>query len=308
MDEKRSAAILLMAKIVLVVLLLYVGIGVVTNRLHLGAVFDPHTASGEQPSAGEQTAPAPERAPSDYGAIVERNLFTEIERAGQARTGPGRSAALDAMPAADDLGLRLVGAIAGSRLASRALIQNTRTNTTGSYQVGETVACPTGSAGAGATVEVIQRDVVVLRYEGKDLVLKLRSGTATGGPAPSAGPADKAQGNEAAPGAGSVTALEPQAAPLPAHAGYVAEVFRKATIEPYVVNGQTEGLKITGLDELPMAQLFGLKNGDIVQNVNGQQLTSKQKAFQVFMKAKTQPKVDIQLLRDGKRQTLSFDL
>jgi len=37
-------------------------------------------------------------------------------------------------------------------------------------------------------------------------------------------------------------------------------------------------------------------------------LTSKQKAFQVLMKAKTQSKVNLQLLRDGKSKELSFDL
>ncbi len=54
--------------------------------------------------------------------------------------------------------------------------------------------------------------------------------------------------------------------------------------------------------------MIGLRNGDVVQSVNGQQLTSKQKAFQVLMKAKTQSKIDIQLLRDGQSRNLSFDL
>jgi type II secretory pathway component PulC len=75
-----------------------------------------------------------------------------------------------------------------------------------------------------------------------------------------------------------------------------------------VKNHRTEGLKISGLEKIPMAERFGLQNGDVVQSINGQQLTSKQKAFQVLMKARTQSKVDIQLLRDGQRKGLSFDL
>jgi len=75
-----------------------------------------------------------------------------------------------------------------------------------------------------------------------------------------------------------------------------------------VNNDRTEGLKITGLESFPMAQALGLQNGDVVQSVNGQQLTSKQKAFQVLMKAKTQSKIDFQLLRDGKSKNLSFNL
>ncbi len=94
----------------------------------------------------------------------------------------------------------------------------------------------------------------------------------------------------------------------PVKADYVAEVFRKATIEPYVKNDRIEGLRITGLDKIPMAELFGLQDGDVIRKVNGQQLTSKQKAFQVLMKARTQPKVDIELLRNGKSKGLSFGL
>jgi len=54
--------------------------------------------------------------------------------------------------------------------------------------------------------------------------------------------------------------------------------------------------------------MLGLQNGDIVQMVNGQSLTNKQKAFQVLQKARSQPRLQIQLLRDGKAKELSFDL
>jgi type II secretory pathway component PulC len=57
-----------------------------------------------------------------------------------------------------------------------------------------------------------------------------------------------------------------------------------------------------------LANLFGLRNGDIVQTVNGQNLNSKQKAFQVLKKARTQSNISLQLLRDGKAKELSFDL
>jgi type II secretory pathway component PulC len=100
-----------------------------------------------------------------------------------------------------------------------------------------------------------------------------------------------------------------QQSPQPsARLGYVEEVFRKATIEPYVQDGQTEGLKITGLEDTPLTKLFGLRNGDVVQSLNGQTLNSKQKAFQVLRKARTQSKIDLRLLRNKETKELSFDL
>ena len=67
-------------------------------------------------------------------------------------------------------------------------------------------------------------------------------------------------------------------------------------------------MKITGLDQSPLAALVGLRDGDVVQTVNGQDLDSKQKAFQILKKARTQSKIDIHVLRNGKAKNLSFDL
>lgn len=294
MDEKRFVKILWIAKAVLVVVLLYVGIAVVTNRGHLGAMLDPDTASGESHATDRQAARAETHSPADYSAIVQRNLFTDADRAAQQQPDAKRAPAAEPVASADALGLKLVGAIAGGPAASRAIIQNTKSNKTDSYRIGDTVA--------SATVEAIQREAVVLRYQGRSLVLKQSSGTTAGKEQKTA---------EAGPKANSQS--QPVAVVTPPssesyQAGYMSEVFRKATIEPYIKNNRTEGLRITGLDQIPLAGMFGFKNGDVVQAVNGQQLTSKQKAFQVLQKAKTQSKVNIRILRDGKSKDLSFDL
>jgi type II secretion system protein C len=308
MDQKRSAVILWFAKAALLAILLYVGFGAVTHRLPLVKIFDPSTAGGEQQASDAPATMPQEHSPSDYAAIVERDLFTEAERADTSRVSVSHPSALDMMPSAEELGLRLVGAIAGGPSASRAIIQDTKSNATASYRMGDAVAPATGGSEARALVKTIQRKAVVLRYQGRDLVLKLHAGVVAGNSALSAGAADKENVRAGGPPeAESPVSADAQTTPFQ-RGGYVAEVFHKATIEPYVNQGETQGLRITGLENIPMAALFGLKNGDIVQSVDGQQLTSKQKAFQVLMKARTQSKVDLQLLRDGRSKSLSFDL
>jgi type II secretion system protein C len=291
MDEKRLIKILWIAKAALVAVLLYLGVGVVANHVRPGAMLDPDAASGELRVADIQTAPAETHSPSDYMAIVQRNPFSDADRAANQEPEANRAPAL---PSADELGLRLVGTIAGGPTASRAIIQNTKSNTSDFYRIGDTVA--------SAMVETVRRGEVVLRYQGRPLVLKQCSGTT----------ADTGQRTEAAaPKANSQSQPSPVAAAsssASSRAGYMSEVFRKATIEPYVRNDRTQGLRITGLDKIPLAEAFGFKNGDIVQTVNGQQLTSKQKAFQVLQKARTQSRVNIRILRDGKNKELSFDL
>lgn len=288
MNEKRFIKVVWLAKAALIVVLAYAGFRTITGRLHFGA-FDPAVVSGDERTTEVPPTTVRTQSRSDCAAILRGNLFAGPDDAVlPAETDP--SQAMDSMPSAEELGLRLVGAIAGGPAISRANIQNTKANTTGVYRIGDTIA--------SARVEAIQQDAVVLLHEGRQLILRLHTNAA----------GDKEPQTAAEPQAEEKPAPASKQVALPAvKADYIAEVFRKATIEPIVKNDQTEGLKITGLDKIPMAELFGLKNGDVIQSVNGQQLTSKQKAFQVLMKARTQSKVDIQLLRNGKSKDLSFD-
>jgi S1-C subfamily serine protease len=69
-------------------------------------------------------------------------------------------------------------------------------------------------------------------------------------------------------------------------------------------------MKITGLsdDVASMAALANLQNGDVIQNVNGQQLTSEQKTFQVLQKARSQSALDLQVLRGDSTIPLHFSM
>ena len=302
MNEKRFTAILWMAKAALLVVLAGMAYEVATDHLRLGAFFDPGAARGQQEAADTQTAAPPSRSPSDYAAIIQRNLFTEGGDANtpHTTTTDAHAAALESFASAEELGLRLVGTIAGGPTASRAIIQDTRSNAAGSYRIGDAIA--------SATVETIQRDAVLLRYQGRPLVLRRHSG----GPNNAGQKAQSGQQSAGDAGPKTPDGSQPSSAAGPAGSEpsrtSIADLFRRVTIEPYGSNDRTEGLKITGLENFPMAQALGLQNGDIVQSVNGQQLTSKQKAFQVLMKARTQSKIDFQLLRDGKSKNLSFNL
>jgi len=209
-------------------------------------------------------------------------------------SAPAKSVTVAALPSAEKLGLRLKGIVSGGPLTSRAIIQNIETKVSAPYRVGDQVA--------SATVESIEADRVILLHRGRRAVLQMHVGTSPEDQVPAAAK-DKATG-----AAVETAAAVPQTPQPSVRLGYVEELFHKATIEPYVQDGRTEGLKITGLEETPLTKLFGLRNGDIVQSVNGQNLNSKQKAFQVLKKARTQSRIDLKLLRDKEAKELSFDL
>lgn len=91
-------------------------------------------------------------------------------------------------------------------------------------------------------------------------------------------------------------------------AKYVETILKKAIIEPYLINGQIEGLRITGLDKILIARDLLLKSGDIIRAVNGHPLNSKRRAYEIFKKARKLPIMKIELLRDGKTEIFLYYL
>ena len=87
----------------------------------------------------------------------------------------------------------------------------------------------------------------------------------------------------------------------------VESVLRKAIIEPYCINGQIEGLQLNGLGKISEAKALGLKSGDIILTVNGQTLSSKRDAYEIFKQARKKPIMTIDLLQDGEAKKFLLD-
>jgi general secretion pathway protein C len=294
MNEKHASKLFWAVKATLVVILLYVAVAVIATPLHLGRALKPHSASGNDRTADTSPTRPPAHTPADISTILERDLFSG-SGSGQASSRIVEINPAEALSTEQELGLRMIGAVAGDPSTSRAVIQSIATGAARPYKVGDVVA--------SATIESIDPDRVVLRLEGRRKVLRLHGGPVV---ASQSSPAATQAQSAPAPQRSSPAAAE-SLRDLP-RMTCVEDVLRKARIEPYVQNGRMQGLRITGMENMPLVGLLGLQNGDVIQTVNGQNLTNKQKAFQVLQKAKTQSQLHIQLLRDGKTRELSFDL
>lgn len=266
-------------------------------QTNLRPVALPASALGiENINAFAESAPHT-AATEDYSAIVRRNIFGDANSA----TASNKSFSADnTQPADDELGLALVGTIAGSPIASRAIIKDTQTNKLDLYKTGQMVA--------GACVESIEKDAVILLHNGQRKTLTLKTTVRPAdGTDPNHVPLPQTVGQHTQVAELNLQLNHPSS-PLRAKIEQVASMLKKAVVEPYVIKGHVEGLKITGLEGISAARDLGLKNGDVIRVVNGQQITSKQRAYQIFKKAKSQVIMDIELLRGSEPQKLSFVL
>jgi type II secretion system protein C len=285
--------ILSLNKLALAIALVFVALRTVFILRQVSVPLLPYSAVAAPGFSEVQAASRSRKVVSDYAAIFEKNIFTSST----VRFGPEANSALP--EASELLGLQLSGTVAGSPGVARAIIKDLKTNMSGLYKIGDTVG--------GATVERIEKNSVILICDSQRKVLNLfakgRSPRNVDGRRPNQPAAHKQEVSETATNAGS----EPEAKTL-TRLGNIEKVLKTATIEPNEAGGKVEGLTIKDLGNSAIASELGLKDGDIIQTVNNQKLTSAQKAYQVLKKARSQSAITVNLLRDGKPETLSFPL
>jgi len=253
------------------------------------------TADTEDTTALKPTRKVDNSA-KDYTAIIEQNVFSGARSLSPMQKSLWKNSATAMIPSAEqELGLVLLGTIAGTPPISRAIIKDSGSNIPQLYRIGEIVA--------GARVQSIENDAVILLHNGQSKILRLQIGRDhSQSDAHTARSDTRNETTQAARFEPGVTRIFPE------QAGHVETILSNAVIEPYSVGGKTEGLRVTSVENLPMAKEIGLKDGDIVREVNGHQLTDKRKAYQILKKARTQPSVSVELQREGKTKELSFAL
>jgi type II secretion system protein C len=290
---------LFVGKLSLAALLLFMAIKMALLPAHLKTASTPRSAVAEDSVPDSKTAGTQDFIFEGYAEIVERNPFalsgdpTAINHQASKNNSFGTDDAVS-----KQLGLELFGTIAGSPAVARAIIKNLKTGVLDLYKIGQTVE--------EARIENIETDSVILLHNGQRKILRLNILSAGNGDNILTLSSRTIDNTSQAVKINVPVGQNPPT--VQSKMGYMEAVLDEAVIEPYLVNSRTEGLKITGMENIKAAKDLGLKNGDIIRTVNGHRLTSKQKAFQVFKKAKSEPSVGLELMRDGEIKTLSFSL
>jgi len=292
--------VFLMVKLALALVLAYMTARTVITAPHRAEIFVPTPAGGVENTTWIQPTHLSDTSLEDYSAIIERNMFLGPAPSSNADGYlPGYDAGAPMVSAEEELGLALLGAIAGSPRVSRAIIKDLESNVLGVYKTGDTIAA--------AHIECIEKYGVILLHQGQRKRLNL--GTRGHKQHRTDSTQEASPKNIAQPTSAVKTNLPVDShTTIPTKLKNIETVLKNAVNNPYAVDGQMEGLRITGLEKIEGATNLGLKNGDIIRAVNGHRLTSKEKTYQVFKKARTQPMMDIELLRDNEIKTLSFSL
>lgn len=182
-----------------------------------------------------------------------------------------------------------------------AVIEDTALRQQNLYRKGDTVQ--------NATVKAILREKVVLTVDGKDEILQMEK--LEGGPG---GPVRRSLGS------GSVSASAASSRPSRAQRitlrrsliedsiRDITKLMTQVKITPHMEDGVPSGLALSNIQPNSIFRRMGLRNGDVLMGVDGQQIQSVDDALRLYDNLKTADKVMVDLKRRGREKSIEYNV
>ncbi len=273
--------------------------GIIDQKLRL-----PPQVSERKPNS--ETKKEEKRAPSHYAVIHERDLFHSATEKVAAKKTSGepkkvliKEEALEKTP----LEVRLRGTVHREKGDSLAIIEDIKTRKQDLYHVGELIL-------GEAKLIAVSRNKVYLERDGKQEVLEVYEGT-------------EAKTEERA------RSILPQRGTTPEGAGIkrlsasryhipqeelkdafenMNHLLTQVRIVPNFKDGEPDGFKLLSIKRGSLIHQGGLRDGDIIKRVNGIEIDSPEKAFEVYEQVRNEPLITVEIVRGGRGRTLSYEI
>jgi general secretion pathway protein C len=240
------------------------------------------------PRSTSFTVRSPKKIIQEYASIVINNPFG----------APGgelkQLSAADGESAASGLsGLTLVGTVSGPQKYGYAIFVD-KNNDQEVFKVGDAVH-------AMGVLQRVEKDKVVLLAGGRaievpiiDAVAQADSGVPQGGPStPFA--RSTSQSSYIVDQRKVQQALERP-----------GQIMTDARLLPNSVDGKQQGFSISEIKPDGIYQSLGLQNGDILLRINDFNISSTENALQAFMALKGMDRVNLDIIRNGNKMTMTY--
>jgi general secretion pathway protein C len=90
--------------------------------------------------------------------------------------------------------------------------------------------------------------------------------------------------------------------------GNLSSLFTQMRAVPNIKEGRTDGFRVFAIRSGSLFQQLGLQNNDVVQRINGVELTDPTRAMGLFEELKGEKRLSVDVLRGGETRTLSYEI
>jgi len=279
------------ARLGLLTLLAYLCAVSVNSLAALWLALPPPSLQGEK-----EPPPAPAQRPrpfSSYAIIYSRDIFNAVKAPGQnagvTPTGQGP--------------FKLLGTAVRDHDDAFAIIEDHASQLQGLYREGQSIA-------PGVTLVQVEWDRAIIEREGRRETLLL----------PTEPPSPRSTREAAAPSsplsepAAGVSQVAPDTFQLDRKEveramANLNEIFTQVRAVPYTTpDGTPQGFRLFAIQVDSLIDRLGFKNGDIVQRVNGIEVTDPSTAFALLQDLQGYSQVRVDVLRNHQPVTLSYEI
>lgn len=229
-----------------------------------------------------------------YQPIIARNLFHS--KSGQVVKKPAVDNLLLDKLEKTELRLKLWGTVAMAGDGSYAVIESEQERRQDLYRVGDSVE--------SASVKMILREKVVLTVNGKDEILEIEK------PASAPAASNKRSGpsfrKPMPPRSDNVSKrrITLRRTQIESAMGNLGELMGQAKIEPHADGG----LLVTNIKPNSLFRRMGLRNGDIITDVDGNRIETVDDAMKLYDNLKTSESAAVSITRKGRKQNIEYKI
>lgn len=262
----------------------------------VGLEFQPSAPAIAENSGTSGSQRVAQKPYASYRPIHQRDLFKTIKTP----VVPSKKSGVNLDDLEDTkLQLKLWGTVTGDTEKSYAVIENTKKREQNLYRVGDNIE--------NSTVKLILRSKVVLSRNGKDEVLameeikssKSRRSVAAGG-------------SRIAPrtkGAVRKQRVSLRRSMINNAIQDVSKLMTQVKITPKLgEDGQQEGLSMSNIKPNSIFRRMGLRNGDVLKSVDGQDIESVDDALKLYENLRSANRVAVQIQRRGTDRTIEYNI
>jgi len=229
---------------------------------------------------------------SAFSAILEKGLFG---KATQGRLTPiAQTEGPEATPPSD---LLLIGTAIGSYRETFAFILRQSTREEKVFRLGDEVF------DIGPLVSVRKESVEI---QSGDSRIKLLTPTEVPGEKPGEQAVPAQQGTLASRVSPGSYVIDQRA--LNAALDNIGQAMTDARLLPNAKDGKVEGFRVSEVKPGGIFAMVGINNGDTLLSINDFALDSPEKAMQTLVSLKGQNRIKLDLIRDGRPTTFTYDI
>ena len=229
------------------------------------------------------------RSFSHYASAIERGLFGRPEEI----TEKPKEISLEDLERTE-LKVALLGTVSGDEKTARAVIQDKMQRSESLYKVGDTIQ--------NAQILKILRGKVVLAVGDKNQILTMEEEASPSRP----GLSRPAVQSRLPATTQQATTITLDRTVVNKSLENVTELLSQVRVRPHYKDGKADGLMLSQIRPNTIFTRLGLRNGDIIQNIDGDPIASPDEIMNLYEQLQSGSSVSLGIQRRGRQQELNY--